>query len=232
MPAASRLLKAFSVSKRAVVLVLFRAWRLATLSEAETRLLWNRPGGCENDVGGRFTKRPCRDSQGRFHPSSVFFSVCALMARPAAPTQESSVIDRSAPLFEALARAWDGAGFHKPAPPPRGRSRPLSIPLGRQSRFGSSWIGSGRFPARGQEPGPLLHQDPAALEEVRASIGRLEPVPDHMRQGRLDHLPGMIRRPLNPVKVFTRLYLCRVEQLLVPPWVTLYQRGLGIRFVA
>ena len=34
MPADSSLLKAFSVSKRAVVRVLFRAWRPATLSEA------------------------------------------------------------------------------------------------------------------------------------------------------------------------------------------------------
>ena len=34
---------AISVSKWAVVLVLYRAWRLATLSEAEPRLLWSRP---------------------------------------------------------------------------------------------------------------------------------------------------------------------------------------------
>ena len=39
--------------------------------------------------------------------------------------------------------------------------------------------------------GPVVHQDTPALEQVRAGIGRLDPVPDHMRQGRLDHLPGI-----------------------------------------
>ena len=31
------------------------------------------------------------------------------------------------------------------------------------------------------------------FEQVRAGIGRLDPVLNYMRQGRLDHLPGMIR---------------------------------------
>ena len=68
----------------------------------------------------------------------------------------------------------------------------------------------------GQVTRPVVHQDTPAFEQVRAGIGRLDPVPDHMRQGRLDHLPGMIRRPTNPVKAFTGLYLCRVERLIVP----------------
>ena len=38
--------------------------------------------------------------------------------------------------------------------------------------------------------GPVVHQDTPALEQVRAGIGRLDPVPDHMRQGRLDDFPG------------------------------------------
>ena len=58
----------------------------------------------------------------------------------------------------------------------------------------------------GQVTRPVVHQDTPALKQVRASIGRLDPVPDHMRQGRLDHLPGMIRRPKNPAKAFTELY--------------------------
>ena len=45
----------------------------------------------------------------------------------------------------------------------------------------------------GQVPRPLVHQCPPALEQVQAGIGRLHPVLDHMRQGRLDHFPGMIR---------------------------------------
>ena len=40
---------------------------------------------------------------------------------------------------------------------------------------------------------PVVHRDTPALEQVRAGIGRLHVVPDHIRQGRLNHLPGMIR---------------------------------------
>ena len=79
---------------------------------------------------------------------------------------------------------------------------------------------------------PVVHQDTPALEQVRAGIGRLHPVPNHMRQGRLDHPPGMVRLPPNSVKVFTGLYLYRVDRLMVPPLVTLNQRGFGIRFAA
>ena len=43
---------------------------------------------------------------------------------------------------------------------------------------------------------------------------------------------GMVGQPVNSVNVFTRLYLCRVERLMVPPLVTLYQGGFGIRFAA
>ena len=38
-----------------------------------------------------------------------------------------------------------------------------------------------------------VHYTAPAVEQVGASIGRLDPVPDHMRQGRLDNLPGMVR---------------------------------------
>ena len=44
----------------------------------------------------------------------------------------------------------------------------------------------------GQVARPVVHQDTPALEQVRAGIGHLNPVPDPMRHGRLDHLPGMI----------------------------------------
>ena len=50
----------------------------------------------------------------------------------------------------------------------------------------------------GEVTRPVVHQDTPALEQVRAGIGRLDPVPDHMRQGRLDHLPGMIRPHQSP----------------------------------
>ena len=55
---------------------------------------------CENDVGGRFTKRPLRNSQGRFHLSSVFCSVSASLAGPA-----QSPSDREALRADALAGA-------------------------------------------------------------------------------------------------------------------------------
>ena len=51
-------------------------------------------------------------------------------------------------------------------------------------------------PPLGKVTCPVVHQDTPALEQVRARIGRLHPVPDHMRQGRLDHLPGMVRLQL------------------------------------
>ena len=37
---------------------------------------------------------------------------------------------------------------------------------------------------------PVIHKDTPALEQVRAGIGYLDPVADHMRQGRLDNLQG------------------------------------------
>ncbi len=51
----------------------------------------------------------------------------------------------------------------------------------------------------GQVTRPIVHQDTLALEQVRAGAGRLHPVPDHMRQGRLDHFPGMVRFLTRPV---------------------------------
>jgi len=105
MPVASSLLKAFSVSKKAVVLVLFRAWRLATLSQRH---------------------------------SLVFCGVC--------PIPKASLL----------------LGL-----------RILPRPLGQVSR-------------------PGVDQDSPGVAQVRPSIGRLDPVADDMRQGRLDYLPGMV----------------------------------------
>ncbi len=135
---------------------------------------------CENDVGGRFTKRPLRDSQCRFQLSSVFSSVCASLAGPATPVRKSPRLTGATPLFEAPVRAWRGVGFHNHRPAlSGGRSRPFeSIPAGRRSRSGSLRIGSGRCPARGQELRPLFHQDAPALEQVRAGIGRFHLIPD------------------------------------------------------
>ncbi len=48
----------------------------------------------------------------------------------------------------------------------------------------------------------------------------------------LDLRRQMVRQPMNSANVFTGLYLYRVERLMVPPLVTLYQRGFGIRFAA
>ena len=40
----------------------------------------------------------------------------------------------------------------------------------------------------------VVHQDTSALKQVRAGIGRLGPALKDMRQGRLDHLSGMVCR--------------------------------------
>ena len=42
----------------------------------------------------------------------------------------------------------------------------------------------------GQVMRPVAHQDRPPLERVRAGMGRFDPVPGHMRQGRHDNLPG------------------------------------------
>ena len=44
----------------------------------------------------------------------------------------------------------------------------------------------------GQVTCPVVHQDTPAVEQVRTGIGRLDTVLDHMCQGRLDYLPGMV----------------------------------------
>ena len=70
------------------------------------------------------------------------------------------------------------------------RALPRSGPINRSVRPST--------PA-GQVAGPVIHEPAATLEQVRAGIGRLHPVPDHMRQSRLNHLPGMIRILSRPV---------------------------------
>ena len=62
-----------------------------------------------------------------------------------------------------------------------------------------------------------MHEDTPTLEQVGAGIGRLDTILDDMRQGRLDHLPGMIRLPKNSVEVFAGLYLYRVGRLIGSP---------------
>ena len=44
-----------------------------------------------------------------------------------------------------------------------------------------------------------IHQPTPALEQVRAGVGRLDLVPDHMRERRLDDLVRMVRRVGRPV---------------------------------
>ena len=82
----------------------------------------------------------------------------------------------------------------------------------------------------GQVTRPVVHQDTPAFEQVRAGIGRLHPVADHVRQGRLDHFPGMIRRPQETVNIFILLPLYILKSHMIPPEITLYRRGFGIRF--
>ena len=69
----------------------------------------------------------------------------------------------------------------------------------------------------GQVGRPVVHQDTPWLKEVGTCIGGFDLVSDHMRQGRLDHLAWMIRRPNNPFKVFNVLYVILIKQHLIPP---------------
>ena len=78
----------------------------------------------ENDAGGRFTKRPFGESQGRLHLSSVFSSVSASLAGPVTPARKSPTRTGATPCFECPVWAWAGVGFHKPTPAlSGGRSR-------------------------------------------------------------------------------------------------------------
>lgn len=71
---------------------------------------------------------------------------------------------------------------------------PLSI------RTGSRLYGSAAsIFAPGQERGPLLHQRPPPLEQIRPSVGRLDGVRIHMGQRQFAHLSrsvGAFRRPV------------------------------------
>ena len=106
-------------------------------------------------------------------------------------------IDRAVQGFQSRCRSVDtgpkaGTGSVVGREEGIGSALVQRIPAGRRSRSGSLWISSGRFPAHGQVTRPLVLQRPSALKQVRAGIGCLDPVPDHMRQGCLNHLPGMI----------------------------------------
>ena len=63
------------------------------------------------------------------------------------------------------------------------RALPRSGPINRSVRLSTP---------TGQVAGPVIHESAPPLEQVRAGIGRLDPVLNHMGQGRLDHLPGMV----------------------------------------
>ena len=56
----------------------------------------------------------------------------------------------------------------------------------------------------GQVRCPVVHEPTAALEQVRAPIGRLDPVLYHMREGCLNNLARMIRLLGRPVRKLER----------------------------
>ena len=72
------------------------------------------------------------------------------------------------------------------------------VPLPRRSideAQGNPWM----LASTGQVRCPIVHEPTSALEQVCASIGCLDPVLYHMRQGRLDDLARMIRFLGRPV---------------------------------
>ena len=94
--------------------------------------------------------------------------------------------------WPAGARASRGS---KGAEPP---SPALARPKDRASTARNSAAGTGLRAATltGQIRRPVVHQQAAALEQVRATVGGLDPVLDHVSQRRLDHLPKEGGRPL------------------------------------
>ena len=87
--------------------------------------------GCENDVGGRFTDDPGRDSQrhgSRFLCGCCGYAWCCPVgaANRAAPTGTGAT-----PPADALVMAWAGAGFHKPCTAPGGVAPVPMIPGGK-----------------------------------------------------------------------------------------------------
>ena len=68
----------------------------------------------------------------------------------------------------------------------------------------------------GQTAGPVIHEPPATLEQVRAPVGRLNRAADLVRQGSLRHLARMIglfgrqsrkldRKPCGTAAIFNSL---------------------------
>ena len=84
----------------------------------------------------------------------------------------------------AAAPRWAGGGGlpHQPAPP--------VLFSGGRSAGTRAWREIGR---------PLVHQPPAALEQVRPRVGRLDLVLDHVRQRRLDDLARVVRLLRRPI---------------------------------
>ena len=109
-------------------------------------------------------------------------------------------IDRAVQGFQSRCRSVDtgpkaGTGSVVGREEGIGSALVQRIPAGRRSRSGSLWISSGRFPAHGQVTRPLVLQHPSALKQVRAGIGCLDPVPDHMRQGSSHGVARLIPDP-------------------------------------
>ena len=57
----------------------------------------------------------------------------------------------------------------------------------------TDWCGLQFLTLANQVRRPIVHEPTPALEQVRAPIGCLDPVLDHMREGRFDDLARMIR---------------------------------------
>ena len=96
-----------------------------------------------------------------------------------------------------------GPPFGPPLNPPRGGSlSPQRSLAGRPSSAAGVRVDQPTGPAlHSRRPGSrrVIHEPAPTLEQVGAPVGRLDPVADHVRQSRLDHLPGMVCLLTQPV---------------------------------
>ena len=158
----------------------------ASLSEAKPSPLWSKASP-KRRTGSGTTRISCVgcNNRGGAVPG-------ASLPRPARRTGGVLVVGAT-PGFSALVRHERGqgrTGLRTPFPPRSGVAPTTVIPGGKAIERCS---GLRRSTRAGQVAGPLIHEPAPALEQVRAGVGCLDRVADHMRHGRLNDFTRVVR---------------------------------------
>ena len=160
----------------------FRLWGVKAV-ESDQRATQKSPGGAQ---GWRVTSPPQTLFSQRAEPLAV-----VVESFPVASSRHRSVVhgrgERRGVVEGAQGRVLPRSGGFEGAGAPRqpqcmtlGRLAPLYYALRRRPPLSPP-----RSAPAGQVAGPVIHEPPP-LEQVRARIGCLDRVADHMRQGRLN----------------------------------------------